>query len=85
MNCGECLMDHAEVIPLETDGSCKCCALGHKTVNFYVEKQSDGWAWGTMDGKKLSDSRYHTAESARRAAYAAGYIFEEPDSDFATA
>lgn len=29
-NCGECLMEHVEIVALEADGSCKCCQSGHK-------------------------------------------------------
>lgn len=28
-NCGECLMTHADVVPLRADGSCPCCQVNH--------------------------------------------------------
>ena len=31
-NCGECLMAHVEVVPLNADGTCSCCATDHKGV-----------------------------------------------------
>lgn len=30
LKCGECLMQHAEVVPLNLDGSCFCCNRGHR-------------------------------------------------------
>jgi len=30
MNCGECLMEHVQVVPLREDGSCPCCEKNHE-------------------------------------------------------
>lgn len=32
-NCGECLMAHVDVVPLNVDGTCSCCATEHKLAN----------------------------------------------------
>lgn len=28
-NCGECLMEHVEIVPLRADGTCECCENSH--------------------------------------------------------
>jgi hypothetical protein len=34
-NCGDCLMEHAEIVPLAADRSCACCASGHKLAGHW--------------------------------------------------
>lgn len=29
-NCGDCLMEHASIVPLRADRTCACCESGHK-------------------------------------------------------
>lgn len=47
LNCGDCLMEHAEVIELCDDNSCWCCKNQHRRVNWkpdgLVGAPSDGW------------------------------------------
>lgn len=47
MKCGECLMEHTEVIELKPDGSCGCCDNNHQprageTIRFWRKRQG-GW------------------------------------------
>ena len=29
-NCGECLMEHVDIVPLRENGTCPCCELAHQ-------------------------------------------------------
>lgn len=44
--CGECLIAHVAVVPLEGDGSCLCCKSGHKPKPRDV-KENDSRSWDT--------------------------------------
>ncbi len=35
-NCGDCLMEHVDVVLLNADGKCSCCATGHKLAGKQV-------------------------------------------------
>lgn len=52
MKCGECLMEHTEVIELNPDGSCSCCAKQHRpqcgeTIRFWRKRQG-GWGHAVL-------------------------------------
>lgn len=34
LNCGECLTTHAEVVPMNSDGTCLCCLAKHSPMCF---------------------------------------------------
>jgi len=29
-NCGECLMEHVDIVPLRENGTCPCCEVAHQ-------------------------------------------------------
>lgn len=53
--CGECLMEHVDIIELDEDGSCPCCKRGHQPRNLVKHETPDNKMLGRID-KAVEDA-----------------------------